>query len=996
MVFLFLLSGSYPAFAQGAFKPIIPLKIERAVDLPSVEEGYRDPSLTVPKNLQEAEFVSKQAAQVSKIYRSKTGAERGKLAKQLLQNYAKLAYYLEDQITGKSPTKFKKIQLEKDLEAARERIINLAEEYQEISTDLGEKAYGRFHLFINRILLKKAVAMNGKRLVNLLKSGKLSRELVRPVKFYLAIEDIESGKRSGVRAIRAQLRKLPAAAAVAGRLAIARFTAGINAKGVRSGKPNANYKKYLLSATNKSFSLSNKQKRAVFDFSVSVWRTAEGDEAPWTKPPLKLTRFKEYAELDAIAERDILYLWNKGQARKAIDGYASLVKKLREPNFESLVDIRILTMEEQLYKKTKVYTSYEKALMSARKRYENLLEDKELAKLRRRKAAKFMKEVTKRHRALINQNISLASSTKANAKFRSAIISLAQRYVKVIKEDAEIERVEAQIAKLHVLNKEYQPAVALYQKLAAKNKGEKRRVYLISAVNSQQILSRWPSKAPWNGIKSEQKKERQTLLKIYQDIHALNGNKVDWNVVGHIGLLHLDRGESKEGFEIWDQSIKKSPNEREANYASGIMLTAYLKAKRWQDVEALSRFARSARLKPIYAGKAINVAVLLPQSLYEGGRQALSSKQYKTAILKLREFVSKFKSKDRDHGMYLLATAYRAGNENKNAITTLINFINEYPKTRFFKQALFNGGSWSIDLALEENTMLFYKGFLRYFPNDKNVDDISETLANLYMGRRLYREAAKVLETRFKTLKIPTSKKIDSGITWMRIEEKYGDKKKSVGIANLLLKQRMPADKKAIVIASVARYYAQTRNVAQLSRLETMMRPLATNAIGQEHLGEVRFLLAESKIGPMLKSVNSHLVKEPLQAVFDRYNQFVKTQKDYQNVCTGGTSSYCMVANYRIARLGERLLELIKDFRIPETYEEKVINDFIVKKEVLEDKVASAVVNANRKVDSLTNRGYVLPTWTQYAIWHTLGDRNFKTINGDTANAYVQWVTVDN
>jgi hypothetical protein len=225
----------------------------------------------------------------------------------------------------------------------------------------------------------------------------------------------------------------------------------------------------------------------------------------------------------------------------------------------------------------------------------------------------------------------------------------------------------------------------------------------------------------------------------------------------------------------------------------------------------------------------------------------------------------------------------------------------------------------------------------------------------------------------------------------MMVEERFGERESALKVSNLILQTNVTPQVRSQALAARARYMASKRNLRELQKIELELKSLPADSIIKEHHGEVLFLIAETQIRPFLQSVNSHRVQDPLQSIFDRYDLFMKTSKDYIAVCDGIVTSFCLASYYRIGRLGERLAELIRDFRIPATYDDKVINQFIVKKEALEDKLNGQIADANKKVNSLLNSGYSLPEWNQLAIWHVRGETNFSSINGELAKAYVQW-----
>jgi len=136
------------------------------------------------------------------------------------------------------------------------------------------------------------------------------------------------------------------------------------------------------------------------------------------------------------------------------------------------------------------------------------------------------------------------------------------------------------------------------------------------------------------------------------------------------------------------------------------------------------------------------------------------------------------------------------------------------------------------------------------------------------------------------------------------------------------------------------------------------------------------------------------MVQNPLQAVFDRYNLFMKSYSDFSRVCSGGKNSRCAPSLHRIARLGERMIGLIQGFQIPATLDDKVIADFVKKKNGLLANITKITIESDKKAKSIVERGYTDPAWTQQVLWQNSSDWNFDRVTGGTGNGFVQWEIV--
>ena len=193
----------------------------------------------------------------------------------------------------------------------------------------------------------------------------------------------------------------------------------------------------------------------------------------------------------------------------------------------------------------------------------------------------------------------------------------------------------------------------------------------------------------------------------------------------------------------------------------------------------------------------------------------------------------------------------------------------------------------------------------------------------------------------------------------------------------------------ALVIKAYS--YYSTRNVAGLQQIDAQLKGTAASATAQDSLSEIRYLLAEAKLGPMFQSVNSNQVQDPIQAVFDRYNLFAKAEVDYLYVCGNGQPSMCGPALHRLARFAERMIQLIQDFQIPGTLEEKAISDFTNRKNGLIANLRKTLSNSDRRAAAIISSGLTEPEWTNQILWKNFSDWNFNQVSGHSGSGFVQW-----
>jgi hypothetical protein len=970
--------NSVVGLAQNRLQPILPLQIGSTKTVPLVEETLRDPEIAENGIHSAAEAVARreQANSLEGKAEVEESSQRQESYRKLIELYASLSYYYADGIEGNQDLT--------ESRTSRIAVIKHADMLAKIlKNDTSDYARALYLSNTNRYLIGSSPEAAIKTLRFVIEKTKLANDLKQRAKFLVAIWDLEHGRNKEIGTLKTLIGSLPKTGAIAARLTLARKEAGINASGRKIGSANSAYKGLLSAATKRTDKIENIQSHRVLSFAIGVWRTAENSSAPWINSPIPMKSYADFPENKAIMERQALDYWSKGNAQATIKGYKQLSQAFAGENMMDAIDRRILDLENFGYQKTKKYQSYESAMASAENKYSS--EQAGYAK-----AATMLANVKQRHENLVHSELASAATPAAPKVKRTSAIALANRYLANVTEVSEKEAVYSAIARLWILNEQHKQAVKIYLNLANEINPAKKPEYLALAAAAQRTIAKWPATAPWQAIPVGSNTERMALLSIYKDLNATRPN-LDWPLSSHMGLLYIRLDQQDEAFKLWTAALKASAIGSDASLASGMMLADYQSTKQWQNLEDIARLCRSAKLVPIIHRKSVDVTTILALALLEGGKSALENQNFQVALKKLTEFVKNFRAVNRDEGMLLLAIAYRNNSLHEKSIETLMTFSEEYSGSKYFRQAMLNGGDWAVPMAFEESAMFFYELFLKRFSNDAEAGRIRVELVDMYIGRRLYAEAGLILTKQLNAKEISVAEKEVAALRLMRMEEKFGTSERTALAAAEVLKHTNSQAHQAEALGAKARQQAATGQVATLRQIEAQLSSMDERNAAQETLAETRFLLATANLKPVLQPINSLVLQDPKATISARFQEFTKIKKSYELVCESGETSYCVPALHRIARIAERLIPIIEDVTIPATLPNGTIKAFEKEKSLVINSLSKEAISADGKCAKLAARGNTNPDWIQQVYWQNSSDMNFERVSGEAGRAYFQW-----
>jgi len=958
-------------------------------------DATRDPAVvrSQPADQTDATKIAQEIKEFRDDLTRSKGERAQELHEQIYLNYAALAYYFEDIVSGRSSERYDRSKAQSSLASVRNLTIQHAQSFVKLSKSDSQKFRAQFHINTARYM----ASQNRARAIANLKSmsGKFGGVLSERADFIVSMHELHQGN---IKAKTVAARKFTRIAAnmgseskAAANLVAARSLAGIAPTGSRLHAADPGYRRYLTAAAASARQMDGSQKEKVMSLAVNIWRKAEGSRIDWTKPPFGLQNFSDLQDSKAIIEQVALAEYARGQRSAAIRKYKALASSFEGHSLKGDLDLRLVELHHAEYVASKSATSYENALVSLGREY---LDTGILGQSQEAKAKSVSTEIARRYKTLVYQVMANAGKARASRGERLQAIAMADRYLGSTSDNKEIEDVKATVANLYVMNKQHGEAVALYKELAENNASGQSFRYLALATKSQTVLARWTDTAPWEGTKPGFSGEREELLSLYKRLGDADKAKHNWFFTAQVGLLEVNLNRTEQAFNVWQAALEKEPAGAHASRAAGFMLTAHNRANDWTNLEALSRLCIKHKLTAIHLSKNVDVVAFLAVALLEGGKEAMEQGKFDVAVDKLKEFVSEHqRHKRHDEGFFHLASAYRGATQHDLAIKTLQAFVDRYPSSAYYHQALLNGGDWSAMMAYEENMMFFFGKFQERFSTDSEAPRVRRDLAAIYLGRALYADAINVMNAMLTAKNQPAEDKTWSAVTLMVTEDKHGTPARAERAADLIIRSAgMADDHKADALVLKARYAVKKKNLAQIRAIETSLSTLSGGQPVSDALGEVRYMLAFANSGAVRKDYYNLELRDPAKLLSNRFEDYKVAREAFLKVCSI-ENAHCAPAMYRLARVSDEFAKSLEDIEIQENLAKEVVQGFKNQKQTIMNFITTTIQRADSQAVAAVAQGQTDPNWAQAVLWQNSADWNFDRVSGETGNGYVQWST---
>ncbi|MES2745817.1 MAG: hypothetical protein V4655_10350 [Bdellovibrionota bacterium] len=962
---LISLAMAFGATTLMAMAPVLPLQ-KPTTEIPMLPESVRDPDLAFEQITDDTEAarVKAQAALDTEAL-LKEGAKKADLFEVLMKANIRLSYYYEDVRAGRMPSAERG-----DLNAMISRYRAEGSRYANEIIRLRPQDQGQAYYIVG---LNQVLSGDPSGFTYLSKNKKvLGRDRAIRAEFLAQIKS--GGKDSPAlrKSLAQSMAALGASGQVAGYFHLARL----------DKNPFASLSKAVAAATR----LPRVDRENAIAFAIQLW-SEKSKKVDYTKLPFELKGHSDLFITRAIKERGILQTQGKN-ITPALQFYRSIIEVNRGTPLLALVLERVLEIEEMAANTSKNYSTYEKALISAKEMTADKLS---LGKGQEANAQAANARISQRYRNFVAGLISQAKAPKATKPLRAQVIKIVINYVANYAPAADKVPFKTDLGRIYAINDQHAEAVKTFMDLKKNAQGAQAQEFLALAIGSQRVLADWPVKAPWAGLPKKNAPARTTLADMYEERFSATHS---WDDLAHHGLLLINVNNNTKAFAAWTKNLEKNPSGPHAQLAAGMMMLSYQTGKVWQKLEDIARLSIKAKLTPLVGTRSLDSVALLGDALFEGGREHFGAKRYAQAHEKLSEFVKKYrKDSRRPEGLFILAKAYHNDNKHPPSIETLLALINDYPGSTYEHDALLFGGDWTVPMAWEDQTIFFYQRFIERFAKDAKVPGIRMILSELYMGRELYGNAVRLQAQHVEDIRVSKQDRIESALAIMAIEERYGDAKYAVWGAT---KAREISGQDPIIVARVvsfdARRAAKSGDMNKVRTLEAQLTKLGVTERGVvESLAQLRYLQAEKQAVETKQEIFNLAQTNPLQTLNTQYQILQKTAASYDRVCAAGASTYCGLAMLRLSETTRNSLTSIENLSIAQTLDEKSVRAFENQKLSILSAIGKIASRADSIALGISEKGESTPIWSQ-EITVNNSDNSLERSHGATGSGYVQFM----
>lgn len=724
-------------------------------------------------------------------------------------------------------------------------------------------------------------------------------------------------------------------------------------------------------------------------FGIKIWRQAE-PQSPWLNGPFPAERYSGTPAFKALRERDIITQLGRGKFPEALERYRQLADEVKGSSYMVAIDQRIIATMAALYRKSDQVAPYEAEIRRLVAKYRNpKLANKNTASL----VIKAEKSFSERYYKLTFKRLDRAASPKATTPFYQEAIKLGYRYIKWTNNSAHQIKATEQIAAIFVLKRQHAKAVAVFDSLLASGPKKNHHNYLVAAIKSQSIIASWPLSAPMLNSPKDKTTSRKKLLGYYLAYQKLTA-KLDWNVLGQIGLLQINQDQRKLAYQGWRMGLQKDGKPRQARQAAAMMLISYDNAKMWQDLEEVTDICLDNKIAP----SGLNVKHLshyLASALYFGGKEHFAANRSRPAWQKFKRFNQTFnRDPRRDETLFLIAFAYKADNLHVASIESLVSHSKEYPKSPYRTKNLLSGITWATDMALEEMAIYFGQTFVNENPKHKMAHSITNSLIDIYLAMGFYGDAGRLYKHLVVAEELPSAERISAALKQMTLEEKFGSRKEGEWGASYALQLTKSPSVVIQVLAFRARGIVHSGKDIK-SRLIPLIKQAETldlsQSLTQEYLGQMRYFLAETTKVTEPEEIFNLGISDHNAALDLHYSKFLQARKDFDRVCASGETSFCAPALKRISEMTAIFIKTLEQIEIPSSLDAPTVNRFNERKDQITKYLAQIAIQTSQRAYELTNQGMTAPEFAYGIIWENTNDWNFGQSTNDVGYAFSQW-----
>lgn len=651
--------------------------------------------------------------------------------------------------------------------------------------------------------------------------------------------------------------------------------------------------------------------------------------------------------------------WDKARAK-----YSEIARQYPEKQ-QAAEEKRLGLFERQYQRDSRIAGIYAKALRSA-------LESESASP-----------RLLAMYRRLIARELAAAR----NIPQADAAVRLAQPLIELLENDKEpvIESTAATFVRVKAWTK----AMPIYLDLSLNGSEVKRLGWLKQALACQHQSTGWDVQPPW-AKKQTNKRGLEELRSMYLRWAEIDASSFKWPQKAHVGLLHLALGQAANAREYWTQELERQVDQVHAPKALGWLFADAQQRSQWEELEKLARIGLKADIN----APNLSSREALARALLQIAKSSLAKEDFKTAITKLEEFRKSYAGDKRmDEASFLLAKAYHGNKQYQQALTTIYEHTEKYPRSSFRSQSLLLGGQWSTSMANEDYTVYFHQLFIDEFPRSSQAKNIRNELIDLFLGREVYANIEQILEPIVMSRKVAFAQKRADVLQLLDIEDRYGNPQHALRIVDIIKSQgRGDAVAMARALRIEGRYHAAKGDYPKVMQAEKQLTSLAgLESEGREYLGELRFLIAQSYWPQNEEELLSAEIIDPLATINKEYQRFQKLRAAFLSVCEATTTAFCPPAQLQIAQAADRLYERLSPVEIAPTLEKGVIDGFEKRKSELLEALADENLRAIPEAQKLMRQGRTQPDWSTQILWENSTDWNFDRVSGEAGDGFIQF-----
>lgn len=947
---------------KKTLKPIIPLTNYRLDNIPLLDFATME-NIRPLRSEKNADREQDKVKKLQKKLRKAKGNSRKSPLITLFASHILLQnYYLKALAKTKTSDS---ISLEKKLEKSRHNIINTAKQLEKLLKNKKTLARIKYHRHVARYFLSNSRRAKAKIVRELATTKRLlPTNLKEKVTLLSALNKRQVKHLNNLQQSSNRYLSLTASLAFA------------NSTNNKQQAFSA-----LFNSSSQATKLTKKQKQQFLAYSVKIWRKISSNKQDWNLPPLRVEIFRHLKDTRSLIERSAISDWHHGKKDKAIEGYYLLAKDDTIKEYSKKLYHRYLSLAKLRYIEARNGEYYDEAL---RRLHRDYLAEKKTGN-KQPLAGITLAYLQKQYLDFVLKELDRITSRSKNLQ----AIEFAKRLV-VTYPETKI-KVYEKVATTYEKVKNYQQSANTYMVLVKDTPYKEK--YLHKASTAQGAYLRYGYRPNFTAkleIPAQKLNDFITLRNMYRQLDIVQ-TKLDWRVRSHFGLLLIATGKEATAASIWNDAVVSDSDHAYAKSVSAHLLNWYELEQRWVSLEKISRLLVKRQVK-VPSKKP--VPTFLAKALFNLGIAAQQKGQHKVAIAKFEEYKTFKGAPQMDFATYQLSRLYKITKQYRKFFDMLIDYVVNYPKAKYYRQALLEGGRYANMMAEEDHTIYFYQRFLQNFSDSKEEILVRTKLVDIYKAKGNYYDAIQQLVKLHRSYRLKSKQKVAIAQQIVNLEFKHGNIKNAHDKINWLIVNPTTSDKDR----ALAYYYKvslligqrsfdkiNNRDYNNLLSLEKEIFATQRKARNKRHYNNaialVTLVKAERITVPTV--TEDEVLRSPNIEKFlrSRFGNFRAAKTNYLSICKLSQNSVCVRALHELARFSGKYLAEIEKIKIADTLQHKRVSAFKREKKAMLTNINNTISYAHKKSQQLVREGRATPLVADQVTWLIKNTFDFQISN---------------